>query len=425
MTASPNLGSISDSNPQPNATLLSHLRANPGLFASLIFLSLLGLLLLPFHLNLGLGFVLLATTTGLFRLPFRWDPLTRRKFRRFRQIKRGYFSFLLLSSICILSLFAEAFINNRALIVRHEGRFYFPFLSEVYLGNTFGLIGSEAFTPTNYRNLKGHWKESQAESWILMPWIPYSPNENNPFEGVLKPRPPSPQAQHYLGTDSTGRDILARLVYGFRTAIFFAFAFTILTYAIGIFVGCLIGYFGGWLDLLGQRLIEIWSNVPFLYTVIIAFSVIPSSYSVTIRITLLLTIMVLFSWTSMTYYMRTATLRERERDYAAAARVIGASPARIIFRHILPNTIATIITFVPFTVIGAITAITALDFLGFGLPPPTPSLGELLRQGTSRLDAWWIVSSAFFALVVLLTIITFVGEAIREAFDPKQHSTYE
>jgi microcin C transport system permease protein len=174
-----------------------------------------------------------------------------------------------------------------------------------------------------------------------------------------------------------------------------------------------------------QRLIEIWSNIPFLYMVIIVFSVIPDTLSVGFRITVLLLVMVLFSWTSMTYYMRTETYKEKARDYVAAARIIGASNTRIIFRHVLPNVISTLVTFMPFTVIGAIAAITALDFLGFGLPPPTPSLGELLKQGLSTLrTAPWIVTSSFGTLVAILTLVTFIGEAVRESFDPKKFTMY-
>ena len=202
-------------------------------------------------------------------------------------------------------------------------------------------------------------------------------------------------------------------------------AFMVVVYLIGVTIGCAMGFFGGVFDLVFQRIIEIWSNIPFLYMVIIIFSVIPNSISIPARISILLMVMVLFSWTSMTYYMRTETYKEKARDYVAAARIIGASNTRIIFRHILPNVISTLVTFMPFTIIGAISAITALDYLGFGLPPPTPSLGELLKQGTSTLrTAPWIVTSSFGTLVVILTLVTFVGEAIRESFDPKKFTIY-
>jgi len=197
-------------------------------------------------------------------------------------------------------------------------------------------------------------------------------------------------------------------------------------YVIGVAVGCAMGYLGGMFDIISQRVIEVWSNIPFLYMVIIVFSVIPDAFTIFTRILILLGVMVLFSWTSMTYYMRTETYKEKSRDYVAAAKVLGASNTRIVFRHILPNVLSTLVTFMPFTIVAAISAITALDFLGFGLPPPTPSLGELLKQGTQTLrTAPWIVMSAFGTLVVLLTLVTFVGEAIRESFDPKKFTLYK
>jgi len=356
----------------------------------------------------------------------RLNPLTLRKLRRFRALKRGYYSFWLLVGLTLLSLFAELLINDKALAVRYEGEWSFPTYSAVRLGGEFGLAGEEARAPVDYRELKAHFEAEDAGNLVVMPLVPFGPYENNAYDGILRATPPSAERGHYLGTDTTGRDILARLFYGFRTAILFAAAFTALTYLIGITLGCMMGYFGGMFDLLFQRLIEIWSNIPFLYMVIIVFSVIPGTYSITARIMILLTIMVLFSWTFMTYYMRTETYREKARDYAAAARVLGAGSARIIFRHILPNTISTVVTFIPFTVIAAITYITALDFLGWGLPPPTPSIGELLKQGTANLTtAPWIVSSAFVALVFILTVVTFIGESIREAFDPRKFTVYQ
>lgn len=380
--------------------------------------------LLRVDLCLGFGLMAGAIVVGLYRIPIELNPLTLKKLRRFKEIRRGYFSFLILLSLAILSLFAELFVNNRALVVKYEGSYFFPTYSAIKLGDIFGKEGVDANIPVNYRQLKERFREEGMGNWVIMPLIPYSPYENNLYEGFLKPRPPSFEAGHYLGTDSTGRDILARLIYGFRIAVFFALAFMTMVYLIGITVGCLMGYFGGWFDLFVQRIIEIWSLVPFIYMVIIIFSVIPTSFSIPSRIAILLTIMVFFSWTGMTYYMRTATYREKARDYTAAAQIIGASTPRIIFHHILPNAVSTVVTFMPFTVAAAITAITALDFLGFGLPPPTPSIGEILKQGTSSLEAPWIVSSAFVALVFILTLVTFIGEAIREAFDPKKFTTY-
>jgi microcin C transport system permease protein len=355
----------------------------------------------------------------------RLNPLTARKLRRFREIKRGYYSFVILVVLTVLSLFAELLINDKPLLIKYEGQLMFPTYGSVKLGSAFGLEGQAANTPVNYRELARKFQAEDDGNFVILPPVPYNPYENTEVGGLFRAAPPDIASKHFLGTDTTGRDILARLFYGFRTAILFAIAFTVLTYLIGIALGCMMGYFGGLFDLLFQRIIEIWSNIPFLYMVIIVFSVIPATFSIPTRISILLLIMVLFSWTFMTYYMRTETYREKARDYALAARVLGASTSRIIFRHILPNTISTIVTFIPFTVVAAITAITALDFLGWGLPPPTPSIGELLKQGTANLTtAPWIVTSAFVALVVILTLVTFIGEAIREAFDPKKFTIY-
>lgn len=354
------------------------------------------------------------------------NPLTIRKLKRFRSIQRGYWSFVLLMVLIVVSLLGELLVNQRALIVRYQGHWYFPTYGANLPGTTFGY---DYTYETDYRALQQRLRAENRGDWVLLPPVAYGPNENIPYEGVFKPAPPSwldGPAGHWLGTDTTGRDIFARLFYGFRIAIFFSLAFMALTYLIGIAIGCLMGYFGGVFDLIVQRLIEIWSNIPFLYMVIILFSVVPSTFSIPARIGLLLAVMVLFSWTSMTYYMRTATYREKARDYVSAAIVLGGGPGRIIFSHILPNTISIVVTFMPFTVASAITAITALDFLGFGLPPPTPSMGELLKQGTQTLTtAPWIVASAFGALVCILILITFIGEAVREAFDPKKFTTYQ
>jgi len=353
----------------------------------------------------------------------RLNPQTVKKLRRFRDIKRGYYSFLLLALLLSLSLLGELLVNNRALIVSYQDMLYFPTYTAFHPGTDFGLDYSYE---TNYRDLQSAFQREDKGDWILMPIVPYNPFENDSKGSVFRPTPPSVTDWHFLGTDTTSRDILARLFYGTRIALLFSIAFMAAVYLIGIATGCAMGYFGGTFDLVFQRLIEIWSNIPFLYMVIIVFSVIPATFTIPVRISILLTVMVLFSWTGMTYYMRTETYKEKARDYTAAARIIGASDFRIIFRHILPNVIATLVTFMPFTVVSAITAITALDFLGFGLPPPTPSLGELLRQGTANLrTAPWIVTSAFGTLVILLTLVTFIGEAVRESFDPKKFTIYQ
>ena len=354
---------------------------------------------------------------------FRFNPQTVKKLQRFRQIKRGYYSFLMLVGLIVLLSFGELLINSRALIVSYQGDLYFPTYGDFHPGTDFGL---DYAYETNFRELQEKFKAAGEDDWVLMPPVPYNAFENHAPGGIFKPLPPSADIQHYLGTDTTSRDILARLFYGTRIALLFSIAFMVCVYLVGISVGCAMGYFGGVFDLVFQRIIEIWSNIPFLYMVIIVFSVIPSSVSVTSRISILLLVMVLFSWTGMTYYMRTETYKEKSRDYTAAARVIGASNSRIIFRHIMPNVLSTLVTFMPFTIVGAVSAITALDFLGFGLPVPTPSLGELLKQGTANLRiAPWIVISAFSTLVALLTLVTFIGEAVRESFDPKTFSIYQ
>lgn len=346
----------------------------------------------------------------------RLNPLTRRKLQRFRSIKRGYYSFLLLALLLLLAAAGELLVNNRALIVRYDGHFYFPTYTAFHPGTDFGEKYSYE---TNYRKLAQRFREEHAGNWVLMPPIPYDPYENDFRPGVYPPTAPSWRERHLLGTDTTGRDVFARLFYGFRTAMIFSLLYMFFVYLLGITIGCAMGYFGGTFDLVTQRMVEIWSNIPFLYIVIIVASII------TPNLGWLLLIVVLFSWTGMTYYMRTATYKEKARDYVAAAEVLGASTPRIIFTHVIPNTLSTIVTFIPFTLAGAITLLTALDFLGFGLPPPTPSWGELLRQGTANLDAPWIVTSTFVALVVVLSLVTFIGEAIREAFDPKKFTIYQ
>lgn len=356
-----------------------------------------------------------------FRLPRpRLNPLTAKKLRRFREIRRGYVSFVVLLVLILLSLVAELLVNSRALVVRYEGRWYFPTYGAIVSGQEFGL--GYAYE-TNYRELRARFAaEPDSGNFVLLPPVPYNPYENAYPQEFYKPRPPNAAERHFLGTDQLNRDVLARLVYGFRNALIFAGSFIVLTYLIGVSLGCAMGYFGGWLDLIGQRLIEIWSLVPFLFVVIIVASIV-SAYG-GMNLGWLLTIVVMFSWTSITYYMRTNTYREKARDYVHAAQVLGAGTGRIIFRHVLPNVLSTIVTFAPFTVASAISALTALDFLGYGLPPPTPSWGELLRQGTSNLNAPWIVASAFSALVLVLVLVTFIGEAVREAFDPKKFTTY-
>jgi microcin C transport system permease protein len=343
------------------------------------------------------------------------SPLAAKQWKRFRSIKRGYYAFLVLLALLLLSCAAELLINSRALIVSYQGQLFFPTYGAFIPGTAFGL-GYDY--ETNYRELATRLADS-GQGWVLMPLIPFNPFENDFRESEYPPYPPSLATRHFLGTDTTGRDVVARLVYGFRIAIVFSALLLAFNYLIGIAVGCAMGFWGGAFDLLFQRLIEVWSNVPFLYVIMIVASImVPTFWTLTF-------VMVMFGWMSMTWYMRTATYREKARDYVMSARALGASSTRIITRHIMPNTVSVIVTFIPFSIAGGITALTALDYLGFGLPAPTPSWGELLSQGTDNLDRPWIVMSVVGAMIFVLLIVTYIGEAIREAVDPKRFTYYE
>lgn len=343
-----------------------------------------------------------------------FDPLTKKKIRRFKEIKRGYWSFLFLSSLLLLSIFAELLVNSKALVVRYQGEYSFPVFSDVRSGQAFGLgYLSEA----NYRELKNKFSQQSNGDFVLLPLVPWNPYEQD-FSGDYPPTAPDAESKHYLGTDVIGRDILARLVYGFRIAMGFALITMAISYAIGTAVGCAMGFWGGKFDLIVQRLIEVWSMVPFLYVIMILVSIIQPTF------TLFVFINVLFGWMGMTWYMRTMTYKESAREYVLAARALGASTWRILFKHILPNTMVMIVTLAPFTIAGNITALTALDYLGLGLVPPTPSWGELLQQGKSNLDSPWIVMSVVSSIVVVLVMVTFIGEAVRAAFDPKKFTRY-
>ncbi len=344
------------------------------------------------------------------------NPVTKKKIKRFQSITRGYWSFIIISLMILFSFFAEVFINSRALLVYYEGSFYFPTYSAMIPGSTFGL---DYAYETNYRELKEKFNTENARNRVIMPPVPWNPYENDLKQDTYPPFAPSFAEKHFFGTDNVGRDILARLVYGFRTAIIFSFILLIFNYTIGIFIGCSMGYFGGKFDLFFQRVIEIWSNIPFLYVIIIISSIVVPSFMI------LLVIMAFFGWIGMTWVMRTMTYKEKEREYILAVRSLGASHTRIIFKHIIPNTISVIVTYAPFAISGGIVSLTSLDYLGFGLAPPTPSWGELLSQGWQNMDAWWISSSVVGAMIITLMTVTFVGEGIREAFDPKRHTTYE
>jgi len=334
---------------------------------------------------------------------FKLNPLTRKKIQRFKFIRRGYYSFIIFSTLVLLSCFAELLVNNRAVLVQYQGNWYFPTYGAVIQGTTFGFNYKYE---TNYRDLQQRMQQEDTGDFVIMPLVPYNPYENDLRDDEYPPFPPSFEDNHYIGTDTIGRDVMARLVYGFRTAIFFSLILLVVSYLIGVSIGAAMGYFGGLFDLLFQRIIDISSIM------------IPNFFT-------LIAIILVFGWIQMTWYMRTVTYKEKAREYVMAAKALGASNSRVIFKHILPNTVSIIVTFIPFSIANGIIALTSLDYLGFGLPAPTPSWGELLAQGSSNLESIWIVSSVIVAMTVILVMVTFIGEAVREAFDPKKHTTYE
>ena len=335
------------------------------------------------------------------------SELARKRFHKFKSIKRGYYSLILITSLYIISFGLEFIANNKAILARYEGQYYFP---------TFKYIpekefGKESGAEPNYRNLQQQFKEAGEGNFVLMPIIPYSPEES-----LLKlpgTPPHSPSREHLLGTDDRGRDVLVRLLYGFRISMSFGLKVTFLSLTFGIFVGALQGYYGGRFDITVQRFIEIWSTVPQLYLVIIITSIFEPGYG------WLVVILTVFGWMGITYYARGEMYREKSKEYVQAARAIGANDMVIIFRHILPNSLVPLITLAPFTLVGNIFALTALDFLGFGLPAPTPSWGELMSQGMGNIYSYWLSLSPIGALFITLLLVTFIGEAVREAFDPK------
>lgn len=312
-------------------------------------------------------------------------------------------------SLFLLSLFAEFLANDKPLILKYEGDFYFPIFKE-YTDDRFG---GDFPTPADYKD-PIIVKNIQEKGWMIMPLIPFSYNTvDYDIEGST---PSKPSASHWLGTDEEGRDILVRCLYGFRLSLVFAVLLTFFSSVIGIIAGALQGYFGGKIDLFFQRFMEIWETLPQLFIIIIIASIFtPSFFN-------LLIILILFSWVSLTGMVRAEFLRSRNMEYVKAAKVMGASHARIIFKHILPNAIVATITFVPFLLADGIVALTSLDFLGLGLPPEYPSLGDLVRQGKDNLQAPWIGITIFCVLSVLLSLLIFIGEGVRDAFDTRKNN---
>ncbi len=444
------------------------------------------------------------------------NPITTRRLKRFREVKRGYWSLVILIGLAALAAMDQAVVGKRALAVQHDGQWVFPaFMPRELKNKDFGVAGPTADAPADYRKFKREWRGIK-DSRVIMPLIPYDPTgdtlpprsrelldregvyhesgESGPYfglaakyydssEGLMHlrytmrngtitgpadgwdkegmpvysaeyqdnqlvsdryngsgakedflaldtsdlravkyhPAPPIPEEGNWLGTTSQGYDVLAYLYGGLQVNFKAAIIYLPVVYFLGICIGMTMGYFGGWFDLIVQRLIEIFSNLPFLFVVIIFSSFVPERYK---GLPIIMTILMLFGWMGITYLMRTAAYRDKERDYVSAARVLGARTPRILFRHLLPNTVAIIVTLVPFTMSSLISSLTSLDYLGFGLPPKYATWGRLLNDGLSNLSAPWLVTSTFVVLVGLLVLITFVGEAVREAFDPKKFTYY-
>ncbi|NDF11405.1 MAG: ABC transporter permease [Proteobacteria bacterium] len=335
------------------------------------------------------------------------SPLTRRRLHLFRANRRGFYSFVFFTLVFTLSLFAEFIANDKPILVSYDGGLYMP-VWKFYPETTFG---GDFETEADYRDpyVKAL---IQKKGWMVMPLIEFSYNTIN--YDLPSVAPSAPTHTNILGTDDQGRDVVARLIYGFRLSVIFGLVLTIISSVIGIFAGALQGYFGGWVDLVLQRVIEVWSGLPILYMLIILASFVEPNVG------WLLLIMLLFSWMALVGVVRAEFLKVRKLEYVKAARALGVKERTIIFRHILPNAFVASLTFLPFILNGAITTLTSLDFLGLGLPPGSASLGELLAQGKSNLQAPWLGISGFFLLAITLTLLIFIGEAVRDAFNPRK-----
>lgn len=336
------------------------------------------------------------------------NPVSQRQWQAFRSNRRGYWSlwiFLLLFVICSA---AELIANDKPIVLSFQGKLYSPLLVTYPETEFGGMFETEA----NYRDPFVS-ELIEQDGWMLWPPIRFSYNTINYDLSVPSPAPPS--AENWLGTDDQGRDVLARIIYGLRISLLFGLLLTIASSIIGVIVGALQGYYGGWVDLTGQRFLEIWSSMPTLYLLIILSSFVKPGFW------WLLAIMLLFSWMALVDLVRAEFLRGRNLDYVRAARALGVSDRMIMFRHILPNAMVATLTFMPFILNGSIVTLTSLDFIGFGLPPGSPSMGELLGQGKANLHAPWLGISAFVSLAFMLSLLIFIGEAVRDAFDPRKY----
>ena len=334
-------------------------------------------------------------------------PMTRRRLVNFRTNRRGFWSLWLFLSLFFASLFAEVFANDKPLLVSYDGELYFPMVAS-YPETVFGGFLE---TETEYGDPEVI-EMIEERGWIVWPLVPFSYDTVNYRLEVPAPAPPS--GLNWLGTDDQGRDVVARAVYGFRISVLFGLTLTVVSSMVGIAAGAVQGYFGGLVDLFFQRFIEVWASLPILFVLIILASIVEPN------IWWLLGIMLMFSWMSLVGVVRAEFLRARNLDFVRAARALGVSDAKIMFRHILPNAMVAALTFLPFILSGSIVTLTAMDFLGFGLPPGSPSLGELLAQGKANLHAPWLGITAFLVLASMLSLLIFIGEAVRDAFDPRK-----
>ncbi len=328
-------------------------------------------------------------------------------FTKFKQNRRGYFSFIIFAALFFLTLFSELIANDKPLLLSYNGKFYFPIFSQVTEKN----IGGEFETAADFRDPELQ-KIIAKNGWIIFPPIAFSYDTIN--LSIKTPAPSKPTAENLFGTDDNGRDVLARVIYGIRISLIFGLILASFSAVVGIFFGAIQGYFGGLIDLALQRFMEIWSSMPMLFLLIILSSIFEPSFFT------LLILMLLFSWMALVSSVRAEFLRLRNFDFVRASRALGASNSRIIFRHILPNASPIIISSLPFLVSGSIVTLTSLDFLGLGLPIGSPSLGELLAQGKNNLNAYWLGLSGFVVVTLILTLLVFIGEATRDAFDTRR-----
>ncbi len=349
----------------------------------------------------------LAPPAGVLAPVRQLSPIAARRLANFKANRRGYVSALVFLALFVLSLFAEFIANDKPLLVRYDGSFYFPVFVAYPETEFGGFFETEAvYTDPAVKEL------IEERGWIVWPPIPYS--YDTVAQDLPTPAPSPPTAQNWLGTDDQARDVLARVIYGFRISVLFGLVLTVLSSVVGIAAGAVQGYFGGLVDLSLQRFLEVWSGMPTLYLLIIMSSfIVPGFWTILI-------LMLLFSWMALVDLVRAEFLRARNLDFVRAARALGVGDTTIMFRHILPNAMVSTLTFLPFVLNGSIVTLTSLDFLGFGMPPGSPSLGELLNQGRNNLQAPWLGISGFVVLAVMLSLLVFAGEAVRDAFDPRK-----